>query len=270
MAFLQKFQKHINCFKKQQIYGQPPSGDEGDNTFDLYIMNNNNKISQRCKLEYEIQKFLKVVIKKSSKTKSSIRSLWTHHSPVNIGPKISMIGANSLSHLYDRFIFLDDDTKSAPNMVKNMVADNKLYPKDMFSTWALIFLNLQRYWDRDGSKTSHEIVQYCGTAQAFILAAVFQKPTFLTTFFNMFPARYRAISDVWLNAYVTDIFGGKLRRASLEEHSSLDPNSNKVVVALSFRPGMRSLKTEFLQFIATQSIGGALQEYFQSKEAYTS
>jgi hypothetical protein len=252
------------------LHNQTPSGDEGDNTFDLYIMNNNNKISQRCKLEYEIQKFLKVVIKKSSKTKSSIRSLWTHHSPVNIGPKISMIGANSLSHLYDRFIFLDDDTKSAPNMVKNMVADNKLYPKDMFSTWALIFLNLQRYWDRDGSKTSHEIVQYCGTAQAFIPAAVFQKPTFLTTFFNMFPARYRAISDVWLNAYVTDIFGGKLRRASLEEHSSLDPNSNKVVVALSIRPGMRSLKTEFLQFIATQSIGGALQEYFQSKEAYTS
>ena len=148
-----------------------------------------------------------------------------------------------------------------------MVADSKQFPNDMFSTWALIFLDLQNYWNRDGSKQYHEEIQYCGTAQALVPAAAFQKPDFLQTFFNLFPARYRSISDVWLNAYITDVFGGKLRRASLEEHSSLDVNANKDV-ALSTRPGMRPLKTEFLQFIATQSDGGALQKYFQSKELH--
>lgn len=245
------------------------SGDKNGG-FDLYIMNNNVKLSKRCKLEYEIQKFLKVVVKnqkqqKKKKQKNFIRTIWTHHSPINIGPKISMIGANSLSNYYDQFIFLDDDVKSPRNMVKNMVADSKLYPKDMFSTWALIFLDLESYWNRDGSQKNHEIIQYCGTAQALIPAGVFRTSTFLNTFFNMFPARYRAISDVWLNAYVTDIYGGKLRRASLEEHSSLDSLAKKDV-ALSTRPGMRPLKTEFLQFIATRSIDSALQTYFQSKE----
>ena len=94
--------------------------------FDLYIMNNNVKLSKRCKLEYEIQKFLKVVVinqkqQKKKKQNNFIRTIWTHHSPINIGPKISMIGANSLSNYYDQFIFLDDDVKSPRNMVKNMV-----------------------------------------------------------------------------------------------------------------------------------------------------
>ena len=242
---------------------------KNSNGFDLYIVNNNVKQSQRCRLEYEVQKFLKTRAHKGSRKDHDmpILSIWTHHSPVNVGPMLSFVAANSLANYYNNFIFLDDDVKSPSNMVKNMLADANLHPKDMFSTWALIFLDLSNYWNRDGSKASREEVPYCGTAQALVPAEMFRGESFLGSFLSMFPPRYRAISDVWLNAYVTDVFGGRLRRASLEEHASLDVGlkDTKKDVALSTRGGMRSLKSEFLQFIATQPYGSALQEYFQSK-----
>ena len=136
------------------------------NGFDLYIINNNVKQSQRCRLEYEVQKFLKTRVYKGSHKHNDmpILSIWTHHSPVNVGPMLSFVAANSLANYYNNFIFLDDDVKSPSNMVKNMVADAKLHPKDMFSTWALIFLDLSNYWNRDGSKASREEVPYCGSA----------------------------------------------------------------------------------------------------------
>ena len=109
------------------LHNQISTGMDNDEGFDLYIMNNNAKNSQRCKMEYEIQKFLtKVIKKRKHKSKNQIRTIWTHHSPVNVGPKISIIGANSLSHFYERFIFLDDDVKSSKNMVKNMVQNEGL------------------------------------------------------------------------------------------------------------------------------------------------
>ena len=98
-----------------------------------------------------------------------------------------------------------------------------------------------------------------------IAAHIFRSPSFLIDFLNYFPARFRSISDVWFNAYVTDSLKGKLRRSALPEHSSLDlgdPNGESNL-ALSSRQGMRRLKTEFLQFIATQSDSSALQQYFQ-------
>ena len=96
---------------------------------------------------------------------------------------------------------------------------------------------------------------------------MFRGESFLRNFLSMFPPRYRAISDVWLNAYVTDVFGGRLRRASLEEHASLDVGlkDTKKDVALSTRGGMRSLKSEFLQFIATQPDGRCFAGIFSIK-----
>ena len=66
----------------------------------------------------------------------------------------------------------------------------------------------------------------------------------------------------------TDYHGGKLRRSSLPEHSSLDgrkrPPGQKSV-ALSEYTGMRALKTEFMQYIVTTRSGSMLERYFERR-----
>ena len=126
----------------------------------------------------------------------------------------------------------------------------------------LKFLNLQSYWERSGSVT-HEEVTYCSSAQMVVPASIFRPPFSLQHFFNFFPARFRTIPDLWFNAFVTDFVGGRLRRSSLPEHSSLDV-VNSTNVSMSTKEGMKDLKTEFLQFIATQSDNSTLQRHFQN------
>ena len=226
---------------------------------DLFIMNNNVAYKSRCRIEYEVQKFLRKVFKKN--LSHSFNSIWVHHSPVNIGPKLSYIGATAIAGNFNQIIFLDDDVASPANMIESMARESDMFPGDVFSTWALKFLNLESYWDRTGSVT-HEEVTYCGSAQMAVPASMFRPPFSLEHFFNYFPPRFRTIPDLWFNVYATDFLGSKLRRSSLPEHSSLDIVNRKV--ALSTKEGMRDLKTEFLQFITTQSDNSTLQRYFQN------
>ena len=181
------------------------------------------------------------------KERHSFNTIWVHHSPVNIGPKLSYIGAFAIADKFKNIIFLDDDVASPKNMIDVMNHESDAFPGDVFSTWALKLLSLESYWDRTGSDP-HEEVTYCGSAQMVVSASLFRPPFSLAHFFNYFPARFRTIPDIWFNAYVTDFLGFKLRRSLLPEHASLDI-SNSANNALSTRKGMRNLKTEFLQFI---------------------
>jgi len=66
----------------------------------------------------------------------------------------------------------------------------------------------------------------------------------------------------------TDYHGGKLRRSSLPEHSSLDGKKRlpgQKSVALSEYIGMRALKTEFMQYIVTTRSGSMLERYFERR-----
>ena len=230
-------------------------------TFDLFFMNNNAAASPRCRVEYEIQSFLRKFRRK--KRTASFQSIWTHHSPTNIGPMLSYVGAHALAKKFDRFIMLDDDVASPPNMVEQMLLESIDRPADVFSTWALKFLNLNNYWDRGGSEP-HEVVNYCGSAQMSVPASLFRAKNFTKSFFSAFPARYRSVSDMWLNAYATESHQATLRRSKLPEHASLDAGVKAGQdVALSTRTGMRNLKTEFLQFLSTES-PGVLQAHFQN------
>ena len=80
---------------------------------------------------------------------NAIRSLWIHHSPVNIGPPGAYVLANTVAPLYDHLMFLDDDSING-KMVSTFVEEAKMYPRDMIST-GLKLLNMHNYWDRIGS-----------------------------------------------------------------------------------------------------------------------
>ena len=128
--------------------------------------------------------------------------------------------------------------------------------------WPLKFLNMHNYWDRIGS-TKHEVVAYAGSAQFIAPARVFAD---IDDMFNYFPKKFMSVTDLWLNAYICDVHGGQLRRSGLPEHASLDlrgREDKRKSVALSEYAGMRALKTEFMQYIASTSDGGMLQRYFQ-------
>jgi hypothetical protein len=131
-------------------------------------------------------------------------------------------------------------------------------------TTALKFLNLANYWDRTGSST-HEEVQYAGSAQFICPAHIFSD---LHAFLDYFPRRYLSVTDLWLNSFITDVHGGKLRSSGLPEHASLDRGRKKKgqkSVALSEVSGMRALKTEFMQYIVTQRSGSSLQRFFERR-----
>ena len=174
---------------------------------------------------------------------------------------MSYIGAYAIARKFDHIIFLDDDVASPKNMVEIMARESDKFSRDVLSTWALKLQSLESYWDRAGSNP-HEEVTYCGSAQMVVSSSIFRPPFSLEYFFNLFPARFRTIPDVWFNAYITDYVGAKLRRSLLPEHSSLDI-ANSANIALSTKKGMRQLKTEFLRFIATQSDNSTLQRHFQ-------
>lgn len=126
---------------------------------------------------------------------------------------------------------------------------------------ALKFINLANYWDRIGSQT-HEEVSYAGSAQFVCPAEVFQD---LNAFLDYFPRRYLSVTDLWLNSYITDHYGGKLRRSGLPEHASLDAGVSKdKSVALSTVKGMRALKSEFMQYIVKNRPGSRLEHYFEN------
>ena len=129
---------------------------------------------------------------------------------------------------------------------------------------ALKFLNLANYWDRTGS-TTHEEVSYAGSAQFTAPSKIFED---LNHFLDYYPRRYLCVTDIWLNSYITDHYGGKLRRSSLPEHSSLGASAlskNKKSVALSEYVGMRPLKTEFMQYIVTTRSGSMLERFFERR-----
>ena len=104
-------------------------------------------------------------------------------------------------------------------------------------------------------------MSYAGSAQFICPAKVFQE---LDTFLNFFPRRFLSVTDLWLNSFITDHFGGKLRRSALPEHSSLDAGISKDKnVAFSTVTGMRALKTEFMQYIVKNKPGSNLEAYFE-------
>ena len=286
---------------------------------DVYIWNNNVNPKVRCKM----MKLARSIA--SSAKGGGIRTLWMHQSPVNIGPPGSYTLASTISAMYDRFIFIDDDCASPENLVNTFLEESEQFPKDMISTWgkylhvcgllchelpagggvvlenflrltvirthifsvslslslpffsycpflflfcwgfcfaALKFLNLGNYWDRTGSRT-HEEVSYAGSAQFICPAKIFQE---LDVFLDFFPRRFLSVTDLWLNSFITDHHGGKLRRSALPEHSSLDAGVAKHKnVAFSTVDGMRALKTEFMQYIVTNKPGSGLETYFESQ-----
>ena len=231
-----------------------------DAPVDVYIWNNNVSPKARCGMEKAARALIYRAVK-SGKV-NAIRSLWIHHSPVNIGPPGAYVLANTVAPLYDHLMFLDDDSASTGSMVSTFVEEAKMYPRDMISTWPLKFLNMHNYWDRIGS-TKHEVVAYAGSAQFIAPARVFGD---IDDMFNYFPKKFMSVTDLWLNAYICDVHGGQLRRSGLPEHASLDlrgREDKRKSVALSEYAGMRALKTEFMQYIASTSDGGMLQRYFQ-------
>ena len=96
---------------------------------DVFIWNNNVSPKVRCKMMRVARKVA------SSAEGNGIRTLWMHQSPVNIGPPGSYALASTISNLYEKFIFIDDDCASPPDLVKTFIEESDEYPKDMISTW---------------------------------------------------------------------------------------------------------------------------------------
>ena len=96
---------------------------------DIFIWNNNVSPKVRCKMMKLARKIA------SSAEGVGIRTLWMHQSPVNIGPPGSYALASTISAMYDKFIFIDDDCASPENLVNTFLEESKLFPKDMISTW---------------------------------------------------------------------------------------------------------------------------------------
>ena len=98
---------------------------------DVYIWNNNVNNKIRCKMMEVAKEIAKV---------GSIRTLWIHNSPVNIGPPGSYAMATTICSMYKQLIFLDDDCASPPEMVETFVKEHKQFPKDMISTWGKLLI----------------------------------------------------------------------------------------------------------------------------------
>lgn len=100
---------------------------------DVFIWNNNVNPKVRCKMMRVARKIA------VSAEGNGIRTLWMHQSPVNIGPPGSYSLASTISNLYEKFIFIDDDCASPANLVETFVEESSKFPKDMISTWGEYF-----------------------------------------------------------------------------------------------------------------------------------
>ena len=113
----------------QQVLGDISKQTTGS---DVYIWNNNVNNKIRCKM-------MEVARSVAKESHSTIRTLWIHNSPVNIGPLGSYAMATTISSMYKQLIFVNDDCASPANMVETFIKEHKQFPKDMISTWGKFF-----------------------------------------------------------------------------------------------------------------------------------
>ena len=121
----------------QQVLGDVSKQTKGS---DVYIWNNNVNAKIRCKMMEMARNIAK-------EAHSTIRTLWIHNSPVNIGPPGSYAMATTIASMYKQFIFIDDDCASPNNMVETFMKEQKQFPKDMISTWGkLMVVGINAWW----------------------------------------------------------------------------------------------------------------------------
>jgi hypothetical protein len=152
----------------------------------------------------------------------------------------------ALSKLYSAVVFLDDDAPCSPDAVSTLLAEADQFPNTVLSGWALNFENPASYWDRTMPPV-HAPARYCGSAQMVVPAALLANASAMLA---MFPAEYRAVSDLWFDAYVVLQARAELRRSAVEVHATRAGDDYAAGRALSQQPGMRDLKTAFMQYLS--------------------
>ena len=157
-----------------------------------------------------------------------------------------MMGA-SVRKLYSHVILSDDDNDfSTPTIMQTFASEAKSFPSDMFSNWALRYESYDDYWSRTMPE-EHDTVQYAGTALALVPSKYFDNVGELG---GAYPREFMVAWDVWLNAYIVNVRKGQLRRSQNPVHSSLATEDYQKNAALSQKPGMRALKTRFIQHLS--------------------
>ena len=167
-------------------------------------------------------------------------------SGINYRTQGEYILASAIHFYYQSIIFLDDDAITIPDVVAQLAHEASAFPNTILSTWALNFESYSDYWHRTMPPV-HAETRYCGSAQMVAPTSLFVNVSALLT---AYPDRFRSVSDLWFNAWAVIENGAYLRRSAAPVHETRAGDDYTAGTALSTRPGMRALKTEFMQYLS--------------------
>lgn len=156
--------------------------------FDIFLWNNNNKLSDS----------VESIVKKYSFTKIQIQ-----HSLENIGGIGRFYYSKKLySDGYKKIIFIDDDQIFDDKLILDFVS--KYEPKSLKSWWA--WRANDSYFDRKRCVDDKITPNYCGTGGMICDAEIFSNDKL----FSDIPKNFQFIEDLWISYFAQHILKWKL------------------------------------------------------------